>query len=70
MSEQLVCLPDTAWCFMPALWNACNWRTELPAARKGYITFANFNNLAKVTPAMTVGDVVCASGSRLPAPPG
>lgn len=49
-SEQLVRLPDTAWCFVPL--SGSPPIGELPAGRHGDVTFGCFNNLAKVTDEM------------------
>jgi protein O-GlcNAc transferase len=46
-SEQLLRLPDTAWCFAPLTDNPP--ASELPARRHGYVTFGCFNNFAKVS---------------------
>ena len=49
-TEGLLRLPNGALAFdADPAWPAVN---ELPAARNGYITFASFNNLAKVNPAV------------------
>jgi protein O-GlcNAc transferase len=46
-SEQLVRLPDTAWCFAPL--SGSPPVGALPALRQGHVTFGCFNNFAKVT---------------------
>lgn len=45
--EELVRLPETAWCFTPL--SGAPPVGEPPAARSGSVTFACFNNFAKVT---------------------
>jgi protein O-GlcNAc transferase len=47
-SEELVRLPDTAWCFMPV--SGSPDVASPPALDNGYVTFGSFNNIAKVTP--------------------
>lgn len=46
--ERLVRMPQTAWCYTPS--PQAPDVNELPALTSGYVTFASFNNLAKVTP--------------------
>jgi predicted O-linked N-acetylglucosamine transferase (SPINDLY family) len=46
--ERLIRLPQTAWCYQPK--PDAPDVGELPALRNGFVTFASFNNLAKVTP--------------------
>jgi protein O-GlcNAc transferase len=46
-AEELMRLPDSAWCFAPL--SGCPPVSELPALRRGYLTFGCFNNFAKVT---------------------
>jgi len=47
-TEELVRLPDTAWCFTPV--SGSPDVGSLPALDNGYVTFGSFNNIAKVTP--------------------
>jgi predicted O-linked N-acetylglucosamine transferase (SPINDLY family) len=47
-TEELVRLPDTAWCFMPL--SGSPDVASLPALEKGYVTFGSFDDIAKVTP--------------------
>jgi predicted O-linked N-acetylglucosamine transferase (SPINDLY family) len=47
-TEELVRLPDTAWCFTPVSGSA--ELTSPPALVNGYVTFGSFNNIAQVTP--------------------
>ncbi|MBI4625479.1 MAG: tetratricopeptide repeat protein [Verrucomicrobia bacterium] len=46
-SEELVRLPDTAWCFAPL--SGSPPVSELPVLSQGHVTFGCFNNFAKVT---------------------
>ena len=45
--EDLVRLPDTAWCYRPA--TDAPLVGELPAIHAGHITFGSFNAMAKIT---------------------
>jgi predicted O-linked N-acetylglucosamine transferase (SPINDLY family) len=45
--EELVRLPDIAWCYQPYATLPVN---RLPALRTGHVTFASFNVLTKLTP--------------------
>lgn len=47
-TEKLLRLPRSAWCYHP--YPGSPDVSPLPADTNGYITFASFNNLAKVTP--------------------
>ena len=47
-TEELVRIPAGAWPFQPPA--DCPPVNELPALKNGYVTFASFNRLAKVTP--------------------
>lgn len=49
-SERLVRLPDTHMCYEPQD-RLAEPPPELPARRNGYVTFASFNNLAKINDA-------------------
>ena len=65
-TEKLVRLPAGAAPFQPPA--DCPPVNELPALKNGHVTFASFNNLAKVTPEVltTWADVLkAAPGSRL-----
>jgi predicted O-linked N-acetylglucosamine transferase (SPINDLY family) len=46
-TEELVRLPEVAWCYQPADSPPAN---RLPALRTGRLTFASFNKLSKLTP--------------------
>jgi len=48
-SEKTVRLPRTYWCYQAPPYEA--ELTPLPAASKGYVTFASLNTFSKVTPA-------------------
>ncbi len=49
-SEQLVRMPHSQWCYQPPA--DCPEVSGLPAAGSGYITFASFHGLAKITPSV------------------
>jgi predicted O-linked N-acetylglucosamine transferase (SPINDLY family) len=65
-SETLVRLPETLWCYRPKA--GLPEVTELPALRRGYVTFASLNFYAKVSaPALALWARVlnAVPGSRL-----
>src|SRR5262249_24446597 len=47
--EKTIRLPDTFWCYDPL--SSVAAQTELPAVRRGHVTFGCLNNFAKVTDA-------------------
>lgn len=61
-SEELVRLPEIAWCYQPPDSPEVN---DLPALRSGHVTFGSLNNPAKVTP-----DVIALWSRLLAAVPG
>ena len=66
-TEELVRLPDTFVCYRPAE-HSPGMMDALPALKNGYITFASFNNLAKITPevrALWARVLLAVPGSRL-----
>jgi predicted O-linked N-acetylglucosamine transferase (SPINDLY family) len=48
-TEQLVRLPEIAWCYQPSTSPEVG---ALPARQAGHVTFGSLNNLTKVTPAV------------------
>jgi len=49
--ERLLRLPHSLWCYRPPQEDAAG-AGALPALRKGHITFASMNNIAKLNPAL------------------
>ncbi len=65
-SEQLLRLPDTFAVYQPTAHSPAV--DTLPAMKNGYVSFASFNNLAKMTPevrTLWAGVLLAVPGSRL-----